>query len=67
MAEARDADLPLLLPEQGHAIVAVEEIECVGEEDVRETALRLLRERPGYAVEVWDRARKILRQMREPA
>jgi hypothetical protein len=33
---------------------------------VRETALRL-RERPGYAVEVWDRARKILRQMREPA
>ena len=48
-------------------IVAVEEIQCAGEEDVREAALRLLRERPGYAVEVWDRARKILRQMREPA
>jgi hypothetical protein len=49
------------------AIVAVEEIECAGEEDARQAALRLLRERPGYAVEVWDRARKILRQMREPA
>jgi hypothetical protein len=51
---------------KANAIVAVEEIECADEEDVRETALRL-RERPGYAVEVWDRARKILRQMREPA
>jgi len=49
------------------AIVAVEEIECAGEEDALQAALRLLRERPGYAVEVWDRARKILRQMREPA
>ena len=48
-------------------IVGVEEIQCAGEADARETALRLLRERPGYAVEVWDRARKILRQMREPA
>jgi hypothetical protein len=48
-------------------IVAVEEIQCVSEEDVRDAALRLLRERPGYAVEVWDRARKILRQLREPA
>jgi hypothetical protein len=49
------------------AIVAVEEIDCAGEEDAREAALRLLRERPVYAVEVWDRARKILRQVREPA
>jgi hypothetical protein len=49
------------------AIVAVEEIECAGEDDARQAALRLLHERPGYAVEVWDRARKILRQMREPA
>ncbi len=49
------------------AIVAVEEIECAGEEDARQIALRLLRERPDYAVEVWDRARKILRQIREPA
>ena len=48
-------------------IVGVEEIQCAGEADAREAALRLLRERPGYAVEVWDRARKILRQMREPA
>ena len=48
-------------------IVAVEEIQCAGEEDVRQTAIRLLRERPGYAVEVWDCGRKILRQMREPA
>ncbi|HKW52713.1 MAG TPA: hypothetical protein VJO12_03415 [Stellaceae bacterium] len=47
-------------------IVAVEEIECAGEEEVRETARRLLRERLGYAVEVWDRARKILRLLREP-
>ena len=48
-------------------IVAVEEIQCASEEDVRAAALRLLGERPGYAVEVWDRARKILRQTREPA
>jgi hypothetical protein len=52
---------------KANAIVAVEEVECAGEEDARQTALRLLRERPGYAVEVWDRARKILRQVREPA
>ncbi len=52
---------------KANAIVAVEEIECAGEEDARQAALRLLRERPAYAVEVWDRARKILRQMREPA
>jgi hypothetical protein len=49
------------------AIVAVEEIECACEDDARQAALRLLHERPGYAVEVWDRARKVLRQMREPA
>ena len=48
-------------------IIAAEEIECASEQDVREAALRLLRERPGYAVEVWDRARKILRLTREPA
>jgi len=49
------------------AIVAVEEIECAGEEDARQAALRLLRERPSYAVEVWDRARKVLREISEPA
>jgi hypothetical protein len=48
-------------------IVGAEEIDCASEEDVRQTALRLLRERPGYAVEVWDRARKILRLTRESA
>ena len=52
---------------KANAIVAVEEIECAGEEDARQAALRLLRERPSHAVEVWDRARKVLRQMREPA
>ena len=52
---------------KAEVIVAAEEIECASEEDVREAALRLLRERPGYAVEVWDRARKIVRLTREPA
>ncbi|HEX6841256.1 MAG TPA: hypothetical protein VF113_07000 [Stellaceae bacterium] len=52
---------------KANVIVGVEEIHCASEADVREAAFRLLRERPGYAVEVWDRARKILRLTREPA
>jgi hypothetical protein len=52
---------------RANAIVAVEEIDCAGEEEARQAALHLLRERPDYAVEVWDRARKLLRHIREPA
>ena len=48
------------------AIVGVEEIDCADDEDARQAALKLLRERPSYAIEVWDRARKLLRHMREP-
>ncbi len=52
---------------KAEAIIAVEQIECDSDEEARQVALKLLRERPGHAIEVWDRARKILRQIRETA
>ncbi len=52
---------------KAETIVAVEQIECDSDDEARQAALKLLRERPGYAIEVWDRARKILPQVRETA
>jgi len=42
----------------GH-IKAVEELQCATDEHVRDRAVRLLAERPGFQrIEVWDRDRK---------
>ena len=51
--------------DKAEAIVAVEQIECDSDDEARQAAVKLLRERPSYAIEVWDRARKIVRQIRE--
>jgi hypothetical protein len=40
-------------------ITAVEVIECADDADAGQAALRLLRERSPYAVEVWNDARKV--------
>ena len=47
-------------------ITAVEVIECAGDDEARQAALRLLRERSPYAVEVWDEARKVF-HARDPS
>jgi hypothetical protein len=49
-------------------IAATELIECEGDGDAQQAALKLFREEPRhYAVEVWDQARQIFRQMRDAA
>jgi hypothetical protein len=40
-------------------ITAVEVIECADDGDAQQGALRLLRQRSPYAVEVWDDSRKV--------
>ena len=40
-------------------ITAAEVIECVDDDEARQGALRLLRQRSPYAVEVWDDTRKV--------
>jgi hypothetical protein len=49
-------------------IAATELIECAGDGDAQQVALKLFREeRQHYAVEVWDQARQIFRQTRDAA
>ena len=49
-------------------IAATELIECEGDGDAQQAALKLFREEPRhYAVEVWDQARQIFRQTRDAA
>lgn len=44
----------------GH-IAALETVRCAGDDEAKETAARLFRERPCYAVELWDVGRQLTR------
>jgi len=49
-------------------IAATELIECEGDGDAQQAALKLFRAEPRYyAVEVWDQARQVFRQTRDAA
>jgi hypothetical protein len=50
------------------AIAAVELIECGGDGDAQQAALKMLREQSQHhAVEVWDQTRQVFRQTRDAA
>ena len=51
--------------DQSDAISCHDDIECAGDGEAAQVALGMLRERSrDYAVEVWERARRVLYQVR---
>ncbi len=50
------------------SITALESIECLGDDEVSQVALKMLRARPyHYAIEAWDGGKQVLYQARGAA